>query len=707
MPQTTPHTDAEHDAAATALTAMRDNRVLWHGLRTAARHLFRLVVPALVVFLPILALTSAALAFVVHETAALVNGEFVLFGTPTTGLLAVSAVTLTLSAAGQALVVVPATAVLATGLLLGRPVTAEAAMLAALRRLPALLALALIGALVFAAIVAAGFGMLVATEQLFGAFAVMVPLALLSLPLLLALPVVLFEGRSAGAAIRRSAGLARTVGPYNGGYWWCGFTLAFGVLVVPGAVQQGAQWALSGTPLLRTGPAIALGLIVPAFQATVIARLYLHRLAIRSTPAEFAQVAAALPDAPAGRARPVAVLAALLAPGLVYGTVHVTNPLGWLEVTQTAVTDDQQDGDGGHASEVYMGDLRSIHAGQDGNMVMLMDSDHRAALLTCRDADCTHTDHTRAEPWDVHDRALVSAARLVGGRLVLTSWSRTGIERYRLRLLLCDAYGCAPTGGPIADVERTALAAVAAHPDGRLAVAHVSPAPASADGEIIRLIRCADLACTERTTKELARFPTRPFDDRGRGLLLSMTRGGNPVVLRLDERGGAMSLITCTDDSCDRTRIERLVDGDRPAPFESRAGAALAVREDGRPVIAYRDPADGSIRLLDCRNPWCSQSDMTILSGPDPGNLPPALLLDESGRAVVAYQDVDREHLVLAVCRATRCARTPVARMEHGLGYGLAMAWDGQRRPVIAWMGVLENRYSLVVTIPRNPPSAD
>lgn len=717
MPDTALHEDVERADTATTMTAMRDNWVLWQGLRTAARHLIRLVVPTLVVFLPILALTSAALALVVQEPARLVNGTFELFGTPGPALLGWSAATLLVSVAGQTLVL-PATVVLATGLLLGRPVTAASAMRMALRRLPALLTLVLIGGAIFLGIVAAGLGLLLATEQLIGAFLVMAPLALLALPCLLAVPVVLFEGLPAGAAIKRGGGLAVEVGPYHGGYWRCGFALAFGVLVVPGAVQQGVQWAAAGAPLLQKVLLAALGLTVPAFQATVLARLYLHRLAIRSTPAEFGEIAARLPDERAGRARPVTVLAALLVPSLVYGGVLAVNPFGWLELTQTTVTatwtfggDPVLQPDGRHRPRLGMTDLRSVHAGEDGNMVMLMDSWDGAALLTCRDAACTRTRYAWAEPLGAYGEAPASAARLVGGRLVLTTWNKVKTakdenQRYRLGLLLCDAGGCAPTGGPITEVGGDALAAVAADPYGGLAVAHVRGLPSYEDGESVHLTRCKDLACTDRTTKEIARLPSRPASDEDRGLLVAMV-GDLPVVLRYDERTGSMTLITCPGLSCGKTRVEHLVHGGRFRRLnepEDRAGAAMQVRSDGRPVIAYRDAADGSIRLLDCRNPACSQFDTAILSAPGLAHLVPALLLDESNRAWIAYQDLDHDHLVLATCEATRCTHTPVAKLEYGAGFGLTMAWDRRGRPVIAWMSSGREHYDLMVTIPLNLP---
>src|SRR5690606_24834084 len=119
----------------------------------------------------------------------------------------------------------------------------------------------------------------------------------------LAVPIVLVEGRTPGRAVLRAYGLVRGDGLAAPGFWSCTLTLSFGVLVFPAAAQAAVQWATSGNLVLSGAATSVLGMVVPAFQATVIARLYLSRVAHRDTAAEFEQAVESL-SGTASRARP-------------------------------------------------------------------------------------------------------------------------------------------------------------------------------------------------------------------------------------------------------------------------------------------------------------------------------------------------------------------------------------------------------------------
>ncbi|MFB4276613.1 hypothetical protein ACBJ59_15080 [Nonomuraea sp. MTCD27] len=719
--------DTRHDDA---MAAGQRSGVLRPAYATAARHLIRLVAPALLVFVPVGLLSLLGLALVVDGSAALVNGAFELIGAPGRPLAVWTAGTLLASLAAQA-VVMPATVVLAAGLLAGRPVSTSAALRAAVRCLPAILGLTLLGVVVFAAIVAAGAATLLWDGELLGSFAVMVPLTLLAIPCLLAVPIVALEGRPAGGALKRAYVLACARGHGTGGFWSSAVTLAFGVLVLPALVQQGAQWAASGNQLARGLAGSVLGLVVPAFQATVIARLFLHRLALRGGTAEYGQVVEGLPGSGPGPARPASVLGALLVPGLLYGGTMLVNPLGWLETIETVVTatwsrdrGPEIQADGRPRPTLGGWDLQAVHAGEGARTVMLMDSSAEAKLLTCADSTCDRTRYAWAEPAGVDGDPRAAVARLVGGRLVVATWAQEGNKledddwRARLGLLMCDAAGCvpAPGGKPLAEATHATddrLVALAPGRYGGLVVAHVRGLPwreGEEDQEVLSITTCEDPACTSPRTKEVARLPSRTSVYQDRGLAVAAGPLDRPSVVRFDGDTGSITVITCADSDCARPRVERPVHGGRPwrrDDHDNQSGATMLLREDTRPLIAYRDSADGSIRLLDCRNPECSQADTVVLSAPGLDHAAPAMVLDRDGRALVAYQDLDRERLVVAACTGTRCTHTPVAKMRHYAGHGLAMALNGEGRPVIAWMdgSPYGGEWHLVVTTPLNLPS--
>ncbi|MFI7616620.1 hypothetical protein ACIBP6_35875 [Nonomuraea terrae] len=69
----------------------------------------------------------------------------------------------------------------------------------------------------------------------------------------------------------------------------------------------------------------------------------------------------------------------------------------------------------------------------------------------------------------------------------------------------------------------------------------------------------------------------------------------------------------------------------RAAEHERPSGVSVAVREDTRPVIAYRRLRDAALALLDCRSADCARADEVPLTGRGHTRTRPALVLDRGG----------------------------------------------------------------------------
>jgi hypothetical protein len=92
--------------------------------------------------------------------------------------------------------------------------------------------------------------------------------------------------------------------------------------------------------------------------------------------------------------------------GVVGGGAVLINPAGWIEVTETAVTENWSrdrdsetfEEDGRPKPRLDSSDLRALYAGPGGRVVMLMDDSAAAKLLTCLDGGRTRTRLSWAEP---------------------------------------------------------------------------------------------------------------------------------------------------------------------------------------------------------------------------------------------------------------------------------------------------------------------
>ncbi|NRQ33824.1 hypothetical protein HII36_18485 [Nonomuraea sp. NN258] len=703
------------DRFGEALAEVLRGGVVWRAYAFAVRHLIRLLAPALLVFLPIGLLAAVALIPFADGTAALVDGDLELIGLPGSPLLTWAAA-LVVSLAGH-VVALRATMVIAAGRLAGEHVPTSAAMRAALRRSPATIVLGLIGVVMLAAALVASARVLLWTDARIPAYAVLVVLVMAMMPVSLAVASVVLEGRSAGKALGRAYRLT------GGAPLATSITVAFGVVIFPVLAARAAGWALSGVPVAPVVVGSVLGLVTVPFQAAVITRLFLHRLAMERPFTEFTELVAGLPTGAPRPARPVRVLAALLLPNLLYGGVLLINPLGWPEVSETVVTEDWSRHpypgvsarDGRPLPSLGTSDLRLLQTGPDGRMVMLMDDDDQAKILTCLNDDCTQLRYRWAEAYGAAGGYLAAGARLADGRLVVSTWTpQDGSpaadedRRVRLDLLICDATGCAgaPGGRPVAEVEGTGddrWVALATRPGGGLLIAllaELEPSENDVDTAGLSIITCDDPLCTRPRAREVAKLPVKPYLDDGRGLVAGVGPDDRPVVSWFDRETGSIFVISCDDPACVQARMGRHVRPDRHDDSEElrdRVGAAMAVRPDGRPLIAYLDVSDGAVKLLDCHTRECARAGTTTVAEPGQ-NANPAMVLDRDGRALVAYQDLARRRIVIATCASTGCTRTAVATIRRRGGEGLALTLDGAGRPVIAWMDAEWSYWDLVLT---------
>lgn len=688
-----------------AVVARRQG-VLVRAYGSAVRHLIRLAAPAVAIFVPVNALLLIGLGPAADESLGTADGTIMLLDTPGRGLIVWLMAVILLGLTGQ-LVTLAATVVIAAGLLAHRAVPASAAVGAAFRRLPALVGLGLLGLAALTAVLVAGF-LVLSWAGGFASYVLFGTAVVVGMPAVPAVAVVMLEGQGPLRAVARAYRLTR-MGRAGSVFWPSTLTLALGVLVLPVAAQRAMQWALpeNGNVLVVGVATSLLAMIVPAFQAMVITRLYVS-LREDAEPED-------LPGGgTASRAWPVPVLLGLALPGLLWGATLQVNPFGWLETSRMEVTAEEYDG----GPRLWASDLAAAIPGQGGRLTLLLEGyGERAALLTCGGDGCGGL--RWAEPADADPEVVSAAARMHDGRVVVSTWLQDGRkdeeEEYerlvRLGLMVCDATACKPAYGPIGEkVPRYVDRAVALVPDDRhdalmIVEARELSTRSREYNEVITVTVCGDMTCAEPRTKELARLPSSPMSAVRGGLVAGEDTMGLPVVLRFDKFKNVLTLITCEPPGCVKVHQRRLVESGWTwlhSGVEGQAGAAMVVRKDGRPLIAYRDAADGSVRMLDCRTLDCTESDSVILSGPSRFGMTPALALTGDGRALVAYVDGDDDQVMVASCAGTQCVHAPVAPEGTWAGDAVTLTLDDQGRPVVGWSDTSGSRWNPVLTTVHN-----
>ncbi|MEY3035120.1 MAG: hypothetical protein RLZ86_1742 [Actinomycetota bacterium] len=93
---------------------------------------------------------------------------------------------------------------------------------------------------------------------------------------------------------------------------------------------------------------------------------------------------------------------------------------------------------------------------------------------------------------------------------------------------------------------------------------------------------------------------------------------------------------------------------------------AIAIGDDGNPIISHHDRENGDLLVTVCDDPACSSSTTSTLDSDGEVGLYTALVVDYDGRPIIAHQDRTNGDLRVTRCADAKCssASTVVASSE-------------------------------------------
>jgi hypothetical protein len=161
----------------------------------------------------------------------------------------------------------------------------------------------------------------------------------------------------------------------------------------------------------------------------------------------------------------------------------------------------------------------------------------------------------------------------------------------------------------------------------------------------VRLFDCADVDCSAASLLSL------PSGAVAEPVALLIRSSGRPLIATTGANS-ALSVSDCADAICSSNIQSVLTTGATSDTID------MKLRSNGFPLIAYGDllaVGESDLRLFDCSNSSCSTgSTRTIVSNGDFGT-DIALALRSDGRPVIAYYDAFNEDLRLRVCANPEC----------------------------------------------------
>jgi hypothetical protein len=256
--------------------------------------------------------------------------------------------------------------------------------------------------------------------------------------------------------------------------------------------------------------------------------------------------------------------------------------------------------------------------------------------------DCTNAACSTGTARTLDDVVNVGAAVAMGlradGRPLI---AYADLSNFRLRIYDCANAGCS-SGTALAPPGTSNIygASIAMRADDRALIALGGNAGA---GLPVRVYDCGNIGCTTGTSRNLT-------DMNFSGpVALAIRTNGRPLVASAGI-ASSLSVHDCADAVC--------VASTR-AIFDSGTTNAvgMALRGDGRALIVFGMAAGATdLRVLDCGNAGCSAgSSRSLVAGGNFGTYA-ALALRDDGRPVIAHYDAANDDLRLRICANPDCS---------------------------------------------------
>lgn len=164
-------------------------------------------------------------------------------------------------------------------------------------------------------------------------------------------------------------------------------------------------------------------------------------------------------------------------------------------------------------------------------------------------------------------------------------------------------------------------------------------------GTPIFLIRCADTGCASADITSLA-------NEYGNRVDMVVRNTGRPLIAAMSTGAANVEVYDCTTPSCSSRNVHTI---------SSEVSDEVALELDGTtPVIAFQrflSPSERHLRFHRCASPTCSEgATRTIYAGEDESvGLATVMAVRSDGRPVIAHYDLGNRDLLLHVCANPDC----------------------------------------------------
>lgn len=170
------------------------------------------------------------------------------------------------------------------------------------------------------------------------------------------------------------------------------------------------------------------------------------------------------------------------------------------------------------------------------------------------------------------------------------------------------------------------------------------------------------------------------------GLFVSMAirQDGTPLIAHLDLTDHDLEVFDCHDPAC-ATGQNRVIDY---STGHYGFDTSMAIRADGRPIIAYWHSDFQDLRVFDCADTACSAGEIRTLDSHQMVGYDPSIIVGADMTPLISYTFNDLEHLRLFDCVDQNCTGGGYITLDNTGARGFpthAMIMRNDGRPIIVY----------------------
>ena len=207
----------------------------------------------------------------------------------------------------------------------------------------------------------------------------------------------------------------------------------------------------------------------------------------------------------------------------------------------------------------------------------------------------------------------------------------------------------------------------------------------------LKVVHCFDKNCAQFN----AILTPDAAKQVGKYTAIALDNNGNPVVSYYDEANSALKVLHCGNASCSTGNTIASPDtNDIVGQY-----TAITIDNKNAPVVSYYDATSGKLKVLHCGNAACNAGNIIAIPDTNSSNgVQSSIKLNALGNPVVAYFDFTNSSLKFLVCGNANCsAANTITTIDSAgdVGRYPSLVIDANGKPVISYLDLTNGKLKI------------